>query len=224
MKISQRLKSKGFWQAFSAVVFFVATMYLGAELIAIENIQKEVASAGIWGPLAFIVLKLSTIVLVPLPGNPIYLAAVPLFGVEDAYLYIVIGDMLGYCLVFLIGRVLGKGLMRAFFTEEEYIKLNNLLHRVGTWKGFALVRITFFGIGDVISYGAGLTPIPILHYILITVPIVLIHALIIVMLGEVVVTNTLTYILAGLLSVILPLGYLAYKHLFKKENARSKQL
>ena len=83
------------------LLLLVALVVIGGSfLIDIEELSAFVARAGLWGPLALILLKASTIVFAPLSGSPLYPLAGALFGPWWGLLYIMLGESLGGSIAF----------------------------------------------------------------------------------------------------------------------------
>lgn len=137
--------------------FMVVNSRIG-ELI--ENRELLLAAArqlGALGPLLIVGLMIVAIVFNPLPSAPIALAAGALYGHTLGTLYVVLGAELGAILAFLIARTAGYDLIR------RYIGETNKFVRLGSQNSMTLVvfvsRLIPFMSFDLISYGAGLTPL-----------------------------------------------------------------
>ena len=78
-----------------------------ALFVDIGSLRIWVEGAGVWAPLVFIILKVSTIVIAPLSGSPLYPLVGLLFGFWPGILYVALGDFIGYTTTFFIGRKLG---------------------------------------------------------------------------------------------------------------------
>lgn len=130
----------------------VLEMLMDAELLRIE-----IERLGQWGPVALMLLMTTAIVINPIPSAPIALAAGALYGHSWGTLYVVIGAGSGAMIAFLIARLAGQNLLKRLFGE-----------RIGlTWLGSQNVmmgmvfisRLLPFISFDLVSYGAGLTPL-----------------------------------------------------------------
>lgn len=200
---------------FSLVVFGVI-MYLGSRYIGLENIREKIEAAGIFGPMLFMLLKMSTIIFAPMSGTPLYLVAEPLFGFTKGFLYAFISDLIAYTIVFYIARIFGTRIMKRLLPEKGISYVNTILGRIGTWHGLTITRILLHSMADIISYAAGLTKIPYWQYILVTIPMIIANIVILMVLGQAFITNTLIiYIAIGGL-VISVISYLIYRYIHKK--------
>lgn len=211
-----RLPSKEFIQGFLALVFYLAIIYAGVRLIDLENVRETVDQAGIFGPLLFILLKISTIVLAPLGGAPIYFAAAPLFGFGKGFLLLTIGDILGYSCAFMISRTFGWAVMRRMLSDKQLAWIDNVLLRMSTWQGFAVVRIVFFPFADPISYGAGLTRLPLWQFVLVSLPMVLANVAFLTGVGKAFIDDARSYITVIVAFILISVLFLVIKVLIKK--------
>ncbi len=74
---------------------------------SIEDLRKMVESIGAWPQLVFVVIQILQVFLLPLPGVLTVGAGVAMFGEFEACLLSYIGIVIGSCIAFLIGRVVG---------------------------------------------------------------------------------------------------------------------
>ena len=84
----------------------------------LEEIRNNVEDMGIYGPILFILVKISTIVFAPLAGAPVYLLAGPLFGFYEGFAYVLVGDIIGYTIAFYIRRLYGKRTLNLFLPNK----------------------------------------------------------------------------------------------------------
>jgi uncharacterized membrane protein YdjX (TVP38/TMEM64 family) len=208
---------KEFIQGACAFIFFVALIYLGMRLISTENIREKVDGAGLYGPLVFILFKASTNIIAPLGGNPFYLIAPQLFGFTDGFIYLLVGDLLGYTTSFFLSRVFGRAIMRVLFSDKQLDRFDTLLHDVESWKGLALLALAFFGFADFVSYGAGLTKIPYWKYILTATPPMLLKIAILMLIGETFIINQKSFLAVMAAITILPFVVMAIRKFFKRK-------
>ena len=108
-------------------------------------------------PLAIILLMAFAIVFNPIPSAPIALAAGAVFGHAWGTLYIVLGAELGAIIAFGIARFAGYELLRKWFGDKIETGMWGNQNRL-TALVFVSRLLPFISF-DLISYGAGLTPI-----------------------------------------------------------------
>ncbi|ODT46841.1 MAG: hypothetical protein ABS70_00170 [Nitrospira sp. SCN 59-13] len=111
--------------------------------------------AGSFGPLVFIALMATAVVISPIPSLPLDIAAGATFGPMLGTAYAVIGAEIGATASFLIGRALGReALTRLLRTNVAFCERCSDRHLAIFIFLARLVPLFSF---DIISYGAGLT-------------------------------------------------------------------
>ena len=218
MKITRNV-----FQGVAAIAFYVVLVYVGARLIDLDNVQETMADAGLFAPLLFILLKISTIVFAPLSGAPIYFAAAPLFGFTPAFIYLTIGDILGYSIAFMISRIFGRGVMRKLLGDKQLARADSVLQRMGTWQGFAVVRVVFFPFADPISYGAGLTPLPLWQFVLVSLPMVLLNIGFLTGVGHALIDDATSYVIVIGAFILISLLFLLVKYLAGGKDGQNSE-
>ena len=123
----------------------------------IDVLISKVRNLGIYGPLLLIGLMALAIVFNPLPSAPIALGAGAIYGHTLGTVYVVAGAELGAILSFMIGRWAGYDLTRRFFGESGSLKGISSQNTLTTLV-FVSRLIPFMSF-DLVSYGAGLSPI-----------------------------------------------------------------
>ncbi|MGO3148144.1 MAG: TVP38/TMEM64 family protein [Leucobacter sp.] len=122
--------------------------------------RETIGSLGVWAPLAFMGMQVAQVVIAPLPGQVTGLIGGFLFGPWLGLLYTLIGAFLGFWLVFVLARKLGRPFVERFVKSETLAKFDSLLGRGGPFVLFLIYLLPAFP-DDVISFIAGLTKIPI---------------------------------------------------------------
>ncbi|MDP1904764.1 MAG: TVP38/TMEM64 family protein [Pseudomonadota bacterium] len=122
-----------------------------------EWLRERTLALGAWGPFLIIGLMALAIVLNPIPSAPIALVSGAVYGHTWGTLYVVIGAEIGALIAFAIARVFGHDLLRRLFGERValgWLGSQNAL----TWMVLASRLLPFVSF-DLVSYGAGLTPL-----------------------------------------------------------------
>ncbi len=138
--------------------YFLVVNSRAGDLIEDRDLLLDAArQLGALGPLLIIGLMILAIVFNPLPSAPIALAAGALYGHTLGTVYVVVGAELGAILAFLIARTAGYDLARRFIGKPD------MFIRLGSQNSMTLVffvsRLIPFMSFDLVSYGAGLTPL-----------------------------------------------------------------
>ncbi len=139
-------------------------------IVDIDTLKTWVIQAGVWAPLVFILLKISTVVIAPLSGSPLYPLVGLLFGFWPGLLYVALGDFIGYTVTFFISRIFGRSIVMKMISKKEEGLLAKIVYHIGTGKGFFHACLTCFALPELLSYGAGLSRIRYITFILILWP------------------------------------------------------
>jgi len=149
------------WLKLGALLVVVAGAYTVAswldlgELLKPEEIADRLRAAGPFGPILFMLLMATAVVISPIPSLPLDLAAGATFGVTLGTVYAVIGAEIGAILSFLIGRSLGReALTRLLRIDISFCERCSDRHLALFIFLSRLLPILSF---DLVSYGAGLT-------------------------------------------------------------------
>lgn len=134
--------------------------------VHIQEFQFYANQFGLAGPAAFISLMALTILIIPIPSSPLTLSAGALYGLWLGTLYSLIGAQIGAIIAFLIARGIGRDWLYSMF-KKDLVFCRPCTVRHMTWLVF-LLRLIPFTQFDIISYGAGLTAIPLRNYVIAT--------------------------------------------------------
>ncbi|MGB3768852.1 MAG: TVP38/TMEM64 family protein [Phormidesmis sp.] len=139
----------------SLLVYAWVSTQVNASLLTPDGLQKAVTDAGVWGILVYIAVIALAVVMSPIPGAPLTVAAGAVWGAIPAGIYSVIGGFSGSLIAYFIGRSLGRSAVKALTGKIIYFSKEK-----GEWLLGGLIFVTrllpvlSF---DLISYGAGLT-------------------------------------------------------------------
>jgi len=108
-------------------------------------------------PIISIFLRTASVVLAPIPGTPIDLLNLALFGKLAGFIYAEISIMLGSSINFLIARKFREPVVRKFISLEKiHVWEERINEKSGFW-GLVSIRCATILIFDYLSYVAGLT-------------------------------------------------------------------
>ena len=107
-----RFRSAALVKAIILIVFVAAAVMTVRspavkELLTVERLGAGLAAAGIWAPLAFILIYAAGVCLL-IPGTLLTALGAAIFGPYWGFLYVWVAAMLGAAGAFLIGRYLGR--------------------------------------------------------------------------------------------------------------------
>jgi LPXTG-motif cell wall-anchored protein len=149
-----------------------ALLFFGQPLLPLfqdpEIARETIGRLGAWAPFAFVLMQIAQVVIAPLPGQVSGLIGGYLFGPWLGLLYTVIGSFIGFSIVFVLARKLGRPFVERFVKTETLEKFDALLSRKGPFVLFLIYLLPAFP-DDVISFVAGLTRIPIRTLLLVSV-------------------------------------------------------
>ncbi len=125
------------------------------EWLTVEKLGGLLAAAGLWAPVAFILIYAAGICLF-LPGTLLTALGAAIFGPYRGFLYVWIAAMLGATGAFLIGRYLGRE-FAASLIGDRLKKYDDAIEK----NGFATVlylRLVYFPFTPM-NFGMGLTKV-----------------------------------------------------------------
>lgn len=185
-----------------------------------DSLALWIESAGIWGPIVFMLLNTAQVLLAVIPGGPFEVAAGALFGPFIGTLMCDIAMSLGGVITFLFVRKFGIKFIELFTTREK-IESVKFLH--ANDKSTTLLFIFFLLPGtpkDLMCYVVGLSDIKLSTWILINLvgrfPAILLSALGGSALGE-----QRYGIFIGVFAIIIVLYFIG-NFLYKKFNQKSE--
>lgn len=132
-----------------------------------KQFQAWVDQQGAFGQIAFVGIMALQVIIAWLPGEPLELGAGYAFGFLEGSLLCMIGIMIGSVFVFLLVRIFGRRFVTLFFSEEKIDSIPLLQDN----KRLTLLSFVIFLIPgtpkDILTYGAGLTKMPLPSWLLI---------------------------------------------------------
>jgi uncharacterized membrane protein YdjX (TVP38/TMEM64 family) len=150
--------SRWHWLAgLAALVACGIAFFFVVQAIGPERLRDAVAAAGPLAPIFFVLLKAITIVVTPISGTPLRLAAGTLFGFWPGVALTILGSVLGGSANFWIARTYGRRMVARLLGQGALAKVEPLLGRLLDWRALALARVVLAPLWDVLSYGVGLT-------------------------------------------------------------------
>ncbi len=193
---------------FLLTIFFFLAIYLVSRNISQQAIRQLITQSGVLGPVVFVFFYWLTGLIAPISGTPFLFAGYFIFGSQVIFL-VIIGSIIGFISNFWIARRFGRKIVRKFVSQESMQKVDKLAQNYGLVTLF-LLRFFQGGIGDFISYAAGLTPLKFWPYltvsILACIPGAILWYFFTQKISTPVAFTLLTLGMAGLFSLIFILG------------------
>jgi uncharacterized membrane protein YdjX (TVP38/TMEM64 family) len=146
------------------------TLGRGLSLLAtgqLAQFRQYLQSFGKWGPLLSIGLMVAEAIAIPVPVTIILVANGLVFGVWRGALVSVAGGFTGAVAAYAIGRWVGRRLLEQVVPASSVRWADGLMARYGNWA--IILERWIPGVpGDPISYVAGLTRVPLLSFLALT--------------------------------------------------------
>ncbi len=133
-----------------------------------DKLKRWVISGGILSPLLFIGLQALQVIVFIIPGEVPQIAGGYLFGIPDGILLSVTGIAIGSTLSFYLSRALGIPFVRSIFKSEQVEKMEKLIVSPRSKLAFFLLFLIPGIPKDILCYIAGLSPMKILIFLLIS--------------------------------------------------------
>ena len=132
------------------------------QLFTEDGLQQVIDRTGYLAPLLYILLVALTVVVSHLPGLPLVSVAGMVWGGTLGGLYSLIGGFLGSLLAYSLGRTLGNSAMKVLTGKQLTLTTHRSQRFIG-WLIFTTRLLPVFPF-DLISYGAGITRLPLPIY------------------------------------------------------------
>ncbi len=132
----QQRKETIFKITFLSLVFGCLAMAIFLGLLktgGLEIIQNEdglaelMGKAGVWGPIAYILIQFLQVTFVPIPSALTVLAGMSMFSIPEVVLYSTIGMIIGSMFAFFLGRAFGVKLVVWMVGAKTYYKYQKML-------------------------------------------------------------------------------------------------
>lgn len=212
------------------IVFSLIAYYVGRPLIhtytdSPEVFRAQIEEKGFFGQLLMVGIMMMQVIVALIPGEPLEVAAGFVFGWLEGAMLCLIGSALAGALIMLAVKKWGVKLVEAFFPPE---KINRFSFLRVEKKRNIIMFLLFLIPGtpkDILNYLAGLTPMKISTFVLLTtlarIPSVVSSTVTGSLAQEGNLTAAIiTYAVTGVISLACILWYRHISKLEKKENTQ----
>ena len=161
---------RAWWSSLAGLVGLVAcgvAFFFVVQAIGPERMREAVVAAGPLAPIVYVLLKAITVIVTPLTGTPLRLAAGALFGFWEGVALSVLGSVLGGSVNFWIARLCGRRVVARLLGAPALARVDPILGRLADWHALVLVRVVLAPFWDVVSYGVGLTRLRFTTYLIV---------------------------------------------------------
>ena len=150
------------------LLIFLTHREFFSQFESISEAEEYIRSYGHFSGLIYLVLQVIQVVICFLPGEVFQVVAGYLFGPFWGIVYALAGCAIGEAVAFSLARVLGRGFVRLFMSEEQFEKYSS---RLNSSKGYTLCFILYLIPGipkDILCYVAGVSEIRFLPFLIIS--------------------------------------------------------
>lgn len=131
------------------------------------GLRNFILSFGIWAPVTSILLMIWQSLFPIVPGLIVTVTNAWIFGWQYGALYSWLGALLGAILDFTLAKIYGRPLVECL-VNKKYLAVADQFFREAGLLAVLITRLTPVIPFKVISFGAGLTTMPLLNYIVAT--------------------------------------------------------
>ncbi|MBN2458388.1 TVP38/TMEM64 family protein [Candidatus Woesearchaeota archaeon] len=228
-EISQKIRENRAKIMRNALILIIVLFFVGILLFYVEqtfesprDAADKIKGLGLLGPVVTIAIIALEVVVAPIPGALIAVAAGYAFGVWWGTLISYIGNIIGTAIAFFISRSFGRPLVERLVSRKKLNTYDNFFHNRGTvvlWLGFIFPVFP----SDIISFVVGLSRIRFRDFIMIISLAYIPNMLLLNYFGATLYESGLgkdTIYIAAFFVFMLILGFMAY--LFLKKDTDSK--
>lgn len=143
--------------------------YIYSVLSKKEQFEVWIKSYGSWGFLIFVLIQIFQVVVFVIPGEVVYFVGGYLYGTLLSSVLSILGITLGSLVCFGIARVLGQPIVEKIISAEQMEKLKAKLNTPqASITLFMIFLIPGLPGKDALAYVAGLTPIKLVNFLIVT--------------------------------------------------------
>ena len=154
------------------IIMFVLGFTLGGKIVSMVRDPKVfrnwVQGTGIWGKFLMIGISAFQIIVAVIPGEPIEIASGYAFGWIEGAILCLIGTLIGQTIVFLFAKKYGMDFVEVFVKKEKIEKVSFLNDSEKIYISIFLIFLIPGTPKDVLSYVAGITPVKLLPFLLVS--------------------------------------------------------
>jgi len=140
-------------------VIILAIFIISIKMVRSGELESQVASFGIMAPLLVVVLKMTTLIVAPLGGTPLYVLSGAIFGSAKGFAISLLGDILGSSVCFWLSRKYGQKILNFFAGSQNVERVLKTVNIIGNTKSFIKARVGFISMPELLSYASGLSKI-----------------------------------------------------------------
>ena len=204
-------------------IIIILLFVVSIQMIKSGSLVTQIYSFGIWAPIIFVLLKISTLVIAPLSGTPLYFIAGSLFGNLNGLILSLLGDFLGSTICFFLSRFYGHKIVKTLAGDKFFEKVMNTVAVLKDSKSFIKARVTLIIMPEILAYASGFSKINFLTFSFINIIFYLFVDFVEVFFGSqiIVIMAEHTFLFYSLISLVTIIGFwLLYKDYKNLENIK----
>jgi uncharacterized membrane protein YdjX (TVP38/TMEM64 family) len=180
------------------------------------NIKNYILSFGVFAPIVIILLIIAQSLIAPIPGHFILIASGMIYGPLVGGLIVMTGTLIGAILCFKISEHFGRPILERIMDRKSLDAIDNFMREKKGFITFLLIRLNPVISFDMISYGAGLTKMNFVKYLIATVISVVIGSFIYTTIGyEILKVQLIPIFILSILLIALMIGIPVLKEKMK---------
>lgn len=154
------------WIPALITLLLIGAIYLISENIPPEEIKSFIDSFGKLGVVVFILLMTSTNIIAPISNSPLLYVGYLSFG-RDVIWMLAAANFISMVTNYWISRFWGRGIVEKLVGKGNMHKVDAVTKEYGL-AALLFLRIFQAGLGDFVSYAAGLTSISFIPYLVVS--------------------------------------------------------
>ena len=163
VKLLRRLPVK--WLFLLIMVFLVSGIFL--EYFPEKKIEEIISDAGYSGSVIIILFIALSEIIAPVPGSPVVLASLAIFGWNKTLIYSFVGLIIAVVINFWLSRIFGRNIVLKMFGNKYLEQIDLFTNKQGK-TALLIGRTIGYPFSDFISYASGLTNIKFSTYFVIS--------------------------------------------------------
>lgn len=140
-------------------VVIVAIFIVSVKMLRSGDLEAQVSRFGIFAPIFVLALKMTTLIIAPLGGTPLYVLSGALFGSVKGFMLSLVGDILGSSVCFFLSRKYGEKILKSLVGTSNVEKVVKTVNIISGTKSFIKARVGFMSMPELLSYASGLSKI-----------------------------------------------------------------
>ena len=197
------------------IILFIISKQFRSYLTNPSLLKEFIISFGVMAPIIFILIQTLQAIFPFIPWQLLPIISGSLFGVINGSLFSIIGLGIGISIVFAIAKKFGRKEIENWVGRKEIKKFDNFFNKHGGVYAIFIGRLLPLFPNDVLSFGAGLTPIKFRHYFIASMLAFVPGVIILCAIGSQLTIISLKTLVIVIIAIVLFIVYFNYRHQIK---------